>query len=82
MKLDKTCKNSRTAGFDYTSITSTITFFAGQREASITVFTLEDTTAEQLEDFSALLSNPSEGLDIGARDTATINIMDNEGQYY
>jgi hypothetical protein len=41
----------------------------------------DDTAGEQLEDFTALLSNASEGLTVGAQDTARIDIMDDEGEY-
>jgi hypothetical protein len=67
------------AGSDFTAVSTSITFFTGQREATITVSTTEDDTLEQLEDFTALLTNPSEGLTVGAEDTARIDIMDDEG---
>lgn len=60
-------------------MTSTITFSAGITEFAITVSTLDDDNLEQEESFTALLSSPSEGLVIGAQDTARVTILDNEG---
>jgi hypothetical protein len=68
-----------TAESDYVTFSETITFFAGQSEGSVSISTIEDPALEQLEDFTALLTNPSEGLTVGAEDTARIDIMDDEG---
>jgi hypothetical protein len=67
-----------TAESDYVTFSGTITFFAGQSEGSVSISTMEDTTPEQMEDFTAVLSNPSEGLIV--QDMARIDITDNEGK--
>ena len=58
-------------------MSTVVTILAGETEATIVVATIDDNIAEQLENFSALLSGPSEGLSIGTQSTATINISDN-----
>lgn len=55
-----------------------ITFIAGETQASIPVDTTDDEIAELPEDFTALLSNPSEGLAVGANIAASITIRDND----
>ena len=57
----------------------TITFSAGDNQIFISVDTLDDDSLELAESFTVLLSNPSEGLDIGDQDLARVNIRDNEG---
>lgn len=66
------------AGSDYTTAATTITFPVGVTEITIPVNTTQDQIAELPEDFTALLSNPSEGLAIGAEDTATVTITDDD----
>lgn len=58
----------------------TVTFPAGTTELMIPINTTEDEIAEFPETFTALLSDPSEGLTVGAQDTATVNIVDDEGE--
>ena len=60
-------------------MTLRITFAAGQTQLPIPVDTTSDEIAELPEDFTALLSNPSEGLVVG-RDTATVTILESEGE--
>ena len=74
------CHCLLTAGADYTTVTFRITFAAGDTRVSIPVDTIDNDVAELPEDFSALLSNPSEGLAIGAQDTATVTITDDESK--
>lgn len=70
-----------TAGMDFIAVPTTrISFLTGTTEFSIPLDTLEDNLPEQLEDFAAVLSNPSEGLDIGVQNTATVSILDNDGE--
>ena len=58
--------------------TTTIVFAAGETQSSFDVVILEDEIFEPLESFTAVLSNPSQGLTLGVGITATINI-DNGG---
>ena len=64
---------------DYLTVVRTITFPAGTTEAFIAVNTTEDSISELPEQFTALLSNPSEGLVVGPIDTAAVDIMDDDG---
>ena len=73
---------SPTASGDYSAFTAmTITFPAGQTSVMIPVDTTEDEIAELLEQFTATLSNPSEGLIVGDDDVATIEIGDDDCEY-
>ena len=58
----------------------TITFPAGMTEAFIPVDTLGDQISEPQESFQAVLTNPSAGLTVGAADTATVNITDDDSE--
>ena len=69
-----------TDGSDYTGVTRTITFTAGERVAFVPVDTTNDRIAELSEDFFAFLSNPSAGLTVGDADRATVNIADNDSE--
>ena len=69
-----------TAGLDYVTVARTITFAAGQTQVPIPVATIGNDVAELPEDFSTFLFNPSEGLAIGAQDTATVTIRDDESK--
>ena len=60
----------------------TITFPAGQTSITFPVDTTEDEIAELLEQFTATLSNPSEGLIVGANEQALIEIVDDDDCEY
>ena len=49
-------------------------------EVFVPVDTVGDQISELQESFQAVLTNPSAGLTIGAADTATISITDDDGQ--
>ena len=70
--------HSSTAPGDYTSTTIIITFPAGSTNQTVSIPILDDDTNEQLEEFSAQLSNPSEELMLGRDSSAQINIEDND----
>lgn len=74
-----------TAGEDYTSVTTTVMFLAGTTEAFVPVDLLMDDLDEPVENFFAVLSNPSEGLTLATgevtMDTATIDIIDINGWF-
>ena len=71
-----------TAGQDYTGGSYTATFLAGETTASVSIPIIEDTTAEVIEAFSAILNIPptaaSQGITKGVADTATIIILDDD----
>ena len=65
-------------------MTQTVTFPAGETSVTVFVNTLDDMLAEGLETFEASLSSPNgNGLafNIGSQDTATVDIVDNDGNY-
>ena len=64
---------------DYTSVSRMVTFSAGQSSASVSVPVTNDNVIEASEMFSGSLSAVTENVDIGA-DTATVTIMDDDGE--
>jgi hypothetical protein len=70
------------AGLDYIAVTMTLNFAAEQTRVSVPVDTIDDQTAELQEGFTALLSNPSEGLALGQQDTGTVIILEDEGEAF
>ena len=67
---------------DYTALTTmTITFPAGTTRQVIPAVTINDDIQEGDESFRLRLSNPTNGLMLGSRSTATVNIRDNDGTY-
>ena len=65
---------------DYTMTVMTVTFPAGETQMSVTVPTTEDDTAEETEMFTAVLSDPTNGLTLGDDSTARAMIEDNDGR--
>lgn len=68
------------SGADYETLTQTLTFLAGSTSASISVTSLGDVTQEGSESFTATLTNPTNGLSVGPRDRATVDIIDDDGK--
>lgn len=66
---------------DYTSVSDTLTFLAGETRLVIPAPTVDDSISEPDEEFVAELSNPTEGATIGDNDTATVLILDNDGKW-
>ncbi len=61
-------------------MTRTLTFEPGETVAAITVMTTEDETQEGNEQFTATLANPTNGLQVGSANTATVVIVDDDGK--
>ena len=57
-------------------MTQTLTFNAGETSQTVTVETLSDQSAEDSEQFTAVLSNPSTGGVVGTANVATVTISD------
>ena len=57
----------------------TVTFPAGTTEMTVSVPTTQDNTAEEVEMFTAMLSEPTDGLTLGEDSTATVAIEDDDG---
>ena len=71
------------AADDYTPVTQTVTFPAGETSVTVPVNTLDDSIDEQPESFEAQLSDPNGNgleLSIGGEDTATVDIIDDDGE--
>jgi hypothetical protein len=66
-------------GSDYTAVSGTIAFGdADMEDKTFTVAILDDGTEENAESFNLSLSNPTGGATLGAGNTATITIRDND----
>ncbi|QEX17035.1 hypothetical protein FRZ44_23310 [Hypericibacter terrae] len=63
-----------TAGVDYSSISTVLTFTAGQTAQTVSVHTLDDTANEGFEDYQVQISGQSAGTIL--QPTATTNIID------
>ena len=61
-------------------MTGTIVFQRSEINGTITVMTTEDDIQEGTEQFTATLSNPTNGLEVGPDRTATVDIGDNDGK--
>jgi hypothetical protein len=68
-------------GEDFVEVSGTLTFTAGMTQSTFSVTIVNDNVAEGDEQFTVSLSNPSTGLAVGTDDTATVNILDDEGLY-
>lgn len=65
---------------DYTETTVIVTFLAGDTTARVSVPTAQDNTAEVVEMFTAVLSDPTGGLTLPDDPTATAIIEDDDGK--
>ena len=60
-----TANDTAHAGQDYTAVSGTLTFAAGETNQQIVIQLLNDTIREAKEDFHLLLSNPTRGVSLG-----------------
>jgi glucose/arabinose dehydrogenase len=67
-----------TAGVDYTPISGTLTFAAGQTTAQLTIALTADTTAEADETIGVTLSSPGGGATLGTPSATTLTIVDDD----
>ena len=61
---------------------TTLTFDPGETLATLDVSIVDDDVNELPEFFTAMLSNPSQGTELGSASTATINIADDDRKLY
>ncbi len=73
----QTVAGSATAD-DFTSVSGTLTFAAGQSEATVDIPITDDAEEEPLESFTLQLLNPGGGAVLGADDSGTVTIVDND----
>ena len=73
-----TTNGTATAGLDYSSAASTLTFNAGETSKQFIVTISDDALVEGNETVILTLSNPTGGAVLGARSSATLTIVDND----
>lgn len=74
-----TADGTATAGDDYVAVSETVTIPAGSTRASVSVVTLDDDLEEGTETFTVTISDPVNAT-LGAPVTATVQIIDNDGE--
>ncbi|MBW4497921.1 MAG: hypothetical protein KME26_33655 [Oscillatoria princeps RMCB-10] len=67
-----------TAGQDYDSTPITVNFADGETQKTVAIPILDDTFVEDAETINLALTNPTSGATIGAQNTATLTILDND----
>ena len=67
-----------TAGLDYTNVTQTVTFIAGETNKKVNLPIINDTLAEGAETIAISLSNAGGGANLGGVTSATLTITDND----
>jgi subtilisin family serine protease len=67
-----------TAGSDYIDTSSIMTFAAGQLSKTFSIPIIHDTVDEPNETVNLTLSNPTNGAQLGAQNTASLTILDND----
>lgn len=70
--------NTATAGNDYTADPIAVTFAAGETTQAIAIPIFDDSDLEDDETLILTLSNPTDGATLGAENTATLTIVDND----
>ena len=73
----ETADGTALSGSDYTAVSGTLNFAAGQKSKSISISITNDSIDEDNETFTVSLSDPS-GATLGSRDEATVTIIDND----
>ena len=73
-----TSNGSAVAGSDYTAMTGTLTFAAGETSKTVSVPLLNDATVEATETFYFSTYNPTGGAEIGALNLSSILVTDDD----
>lgn len=78
--VDLTTQNgSAAAPGDYTKVTTTVTFGNGEFGSKVVPITIvDDSKVEGVEDFKAVLSNPSAGVTLSSNNESVVRINDND----
>jgi len=74
----QTTDQTAIAGLDYTAITRQLVFQAGETNQTVSIPLLNDGLVEPAETFQVVLSNPTDGAELGPRKVATVSITDND----
>jgi hypothetical protein len=72
--------NAATEGADYNASTGTLAFAAGETQKTFSIAITNDTLNEADELVSLVLSDPTTGTILGTQSTATLTIVDDDGQ--
>ncbi|HXG10770.1 MAG TPA: Calx-beta domain-containing protein, partial [Gemmataceae bacterium] len=67
-----------TAGVDFTAVTTTVSFSAGQTVATVTIPIINDNIDESDETVNLALSGPTGGATLGTPNTAVLTIIDDD----
>ncbi len=67
------------AGSDFSAVSGTLTFAAGETNKSFSVGIVNDSIAEPGETFTVSLKSPTGGSALGTPVTATVSIVDDDG---
>ena len=73
-----TANGTAVAGADYVATSGTLNFLNGQSQASFAVTITNDTIVEPNETIIAVLSNPTGGTTLGAINSTTLTVLDDE----
>ena len=73
-----TANGTAVAGSDYTAVSQTVSFAAGEATKTVSVPIKDDGLLESSETVSLSLSSPSAGTTLGSPNRATLTIQDNE----
>ena len=73
-----TADGTATAGSDYTAVSQTVTFAAGESSKTVSIPITDDSLAEGNETVSLSLTSPSTGATLGTPSSATLTIVDND----
>jgi hypothetical protein len=73
-----TSNGTATAGSDYTAVTQTVSFAAGETSKTVSVPITNESAVESSETVLLSLSSPSTGATLGTPSAATLTIVDND----
>ncbi len=73
-----TANGTATAGSDYTAVSQTVSFAAGETSKTVSVPITDDSLVEGDETVQLSLSSPSTGATLGSPSSATLTIVDND----
>jgi hypothetical protein len=76
--LFKTANGTATAGSDYTAVSQTVSFAAGETQITVSVPIIDDSSVESSETVLLSLSNPFSGATLVSPHSATLTIIDND----
>ena len=77
VKVDfATVNGTAKSGFDYETVSGTLTFREGEQAKIIRIPTMDDSSMEATETFTVNLSNPTNGVTLSTPSSATVNIFD------